>query len=104
MSRTARTKPLKRGLAWPDDAVVMNADGLTLPETDQAAKGRRRVGIGAPVAWCGGAIAVLVLAVILRRIPHGGAGVIGFLASIAVVVVLNSARIVTVLIDAHGKN
>ena len=84
----------------------MNTDRPSVLETLQqtTSQRRRRLSLGGPVVWCVAAVAMLVFALVQRRIPHGRAGLIGFLACIVIVVVLNSAHIVRRIKDAHTKN
>ena len=84
----------------------MITDGPRLLETVQQTRGerRRRYSLAGPVAWCVAAVAILVAALALHRMPHGRAGLIAFVACIVLVAALNSARLVRRIIHARTKN
>jgi hypothetical protein len=83
-------------------SVVTNRDDDVL-HTEPRDRYRRLGDVRGPVAFCVAAIAVLIVAVVLHRVPNG-VGAIGFVACIMFVMMLNAVRIVRCVNNADDNN
>ena len=71
--------------------------------TEPRNRNRRLSDLRGPVAFCVAAIAALIAAVVLHRMPNG-ASAIAFVACIMFVVMLNAVRIGRTVNNADDKN
>jgi hypothetical protein len=83
-------------------SVITNRNDDVL-NTEPRNRDRRLSALRGPVAFCVAAMAALIAAVVLRRVPNG-AGAIAFVACIMFVVMLNAVRIVRTVNNADDKN